>query len=116
MNDILVLDKLSVCDDKRVLLKDVSLSLKENERLIPFGSVFPHAPDALEELERIRDMGLVGVKFHPDYQGFFVDDEKMKPIYRKISQLGLITVFHAGKDYGYSMRDSYIKPLLNDQY
>ena len=82
-------------------VNDFAFSLKENERLIPFGSVFPHAPDALEELERIRDMGLVGVKFHPDYQGFFVDDEKMKPIYRKISQLGLITVFHAGKDYGY---------------
>ena len=37
MNDILVLDKLSVCDDKRVLLKDVSLSLKENETIAFIG-------------------------------------------------------------------------------
>ena len=31
-----------------------------------------------------------------------VDDEKMKPIYKKISSLGLITVFHSGDDYGYA--------------
>lgn len=67
---------------------------------ICFGSVHPDAPDVFEELERIKKAGLKGVKFHPDYQGFFVDDEKMIPIYRKISELGLITVFHAGMDTG----------------
>ena len=63
---------------------------------------FPDAPDALDELHRIKDMGLKGVKLHPDYQGFFVDDEKLKPIYKKISELGLITVFHAGVDFGFA--------------
>lgn len=71
------------------------------DKLIPFGSVHPDAEDALEELERIHALGLKGVKFHPEYQSFFVDDEKMKPIYQKISKLGLITLFHAGEDYGY---------------
>ena len=70
--------------------------------IVSFGSVFPTAPDALEELERIQSLGMKGVKLHPDYQGFSVDDEKMKPIYRKISSLGLITVFHAGLDYGFA--------------
>lgn len=70
--------------------------------IISFGSVFPDSPDCLEELERIKDLGLKGVKLHPDYQSFNVDDEKMKPIYKKISQLGLITVFHAGFDYGFA--------------
>lgn len=69
--------------------------------IVPFGSVHPMAENALEELERIHVLGLKGVKFHPEYQGFYVDDEKMKPIYKKISQLGLICVFHAGQDYGY---------------
>ncbi|MGI6012731.1 MAG: amidohydrolase family protein [Oscillospiraceae bacterium] len=66
-----------------------------------FGSIHPDAPDALEELDYIKSIGLKGVKLHPDYQQFFVDDEKMRPIYQKISKLGLITVFHAGQDYGY---------------
>lgn len=69
--------------------------------IIPFGSVYPDSPDAMEELDRIREMGLRGVKLHPDYQGFSVDDPKYKPLYRKISSLGLITLFHAGQDIGF---------------
>ena len=73
----------------------------DGEGIVSFGSVHPDAPDWEEELERIADMGLKGVKFHPDYQGFFADDEKMKPIYKKVSSLGLIALFHAGFDYGF---------------
>lgn len=72
-----------------------------SDSIIPFGSVYPDAPDVFDELERIKYMGLKGIKLHPEYQGFYPDDEKMKPIYKKISQLGLVTVFHAGADYGY---------------
>lgn len=71
------------------------------ERLIAFGSVHPDAPDAVEELHRIRELGLKGVKLHPDYQGFFVDEDKMLPIYETIEKLGLILVFHAGVDIQY---------------
>ena len=35
------------------------------------------------------------------YAKVFVDDEKMKPLYKKASQLGLIVLFHAGEDMGY---------------
>lgn len=86
------------------------------ENVLAFGSVYPDSPNVLEELERIKAMGLKGVKFHPDYQNFFVDDEKMKPIYQKISRLGLITLFHAGQDYGYAppyhgMPNRFLKAL-----
>lgn len=73
----------------------------ECDEIIPFGSVFPFAENALEELERIKALGLKGIKLHPEYQQFFVDDEKMKPLYKKISDLGLIVLFHAGEDIGY---------------
>ena len=69
-----------------------------SDRIIPFGSVHPDAEDVFEELERIKLMGLKGIKFHPDYQEFFIDDEKMLPIYKKSAELGLIVVFHAGFD------------------
>ena len=59
-----------------------------------FGSVHPDAPDALDELQRIKDLGLYGVKLHPDYQGFLIDDPKMFPIYDAISSLGLPVTFH----------------------
>ncbi len=82
-------------------VNDFAAAVDREPELIAFGSVFPDSPDALEELERIHALGLKGVKFHPDYQGFCVDDPKMKPLYRKIAALGLITVFHAGFDYGF---------------
>ncbi|MBQ2676537.1 MAG: amidohydrolase family protein [Clostridia bacterium] len=72
-----------------------------SDRLVAFGSVHPDAPDALDELCRIKEAGLKGIKLHPDYQDFFVDEERMFPIYEKAAQLNLITVFHAGVDIGW---------------
>lgn len=83
-------------------VNDFAAAINDEQKVFAFGSVFPDSEDALEELERIKDLGLKGVKLHPDYQGFDVDDPKMKPIYKKISSLGLITVFHAGFDYGFA--------------
>lgn len=65
-----------------------------------FGSVHPDAPDVLDELDRIAALGLKGIKLHPQFQGFYVDEPRMIPIYEKAGNLGLITVFHAGEDIG----------------
>lgn len=97
---IAVVQNIATNAHQQKAVNDFAASIACDE-IIPFGSVYPDAEDALEELERIHALGLKGVKFHPEYQNFFVDDEKMKPIYQKISRLGLITLFHAGEDYGY---------------
>ncbi len=68
--------------------------------LVSFGSVHPDAADVLDELDRIADLGLQGIKLHPDYQEFYGDDSKMWPVYEKIAKKGLIVVFHAGVDIG----------------
>ncbi len=82
-------------------VNDFAASMNNGADIFAFGSVHPDSEDALYELERIKSLGLKGVKLHPDYQGFSVDDEKMKPIYKKIGELGLITIFHAGQDFGF---------------
>ena len=82
-------------------VNDFAISLLEKKNIIPFGSVHSDSPNALSELERLAKAGIRGIKLHPDYQHFFVDDEKMFPIYKKIAELGFITVFHAGVDIGY---------------
>lgn len=99
--DISVVLSIATNAHQQQSVNDFAARLNKEKNIIAFGSVFPGAEDALYELERIKALGLKGVKLHPDYQGFMVDDEKMKPIYKKISQLGLITVFHAGFDYGF---------------
>lgn len=82
-------------------VNDFAASINDGDTIVAFGSVFPDAQNALNELDRIHELGLKGIKLHPDYQRFFVDDAKYAPLYRKISALGLITVFHAGYDYGF---------------
>ena len=74
--------------------------LTQNPRIIPFGSVHPLSDDWSEELERLAAAGVKGVKFHPEYQQVYVNDPLMFPIYDKLSELGLIAVFHAGADIG----------------
>ncbi len=83
-------------------VNDFAAAINNETDIVAFGSVHPDSEDALDELDRIKALGLKGVKLHPDYQGFSADDPKLKPLYRKISALGLITVFHAGLDYGFA--------------
>ena len=71
----------------------------KSDRLLPFGSVHPDADDWADELVRIKALGLYGIKFHPDYQGFKIDDERMLDIYDACAQLGLPVLFHSGFDY-----------------
>lgn len=71
---------------------------RQSDRLVCFGSVHPDAPDALSELDRIVALGLKGIKLHPDYQHFIVEDPRVFPVYNKIQELGLPLVFHAGMD------------------
>ncbi|MCR5717490.1 MAG: amidohydrolase family protein, partial [Oscillospiraceae bacterium] len=70
----------------------------KSDHIFPFGSVHPDGEDALSELERIKSLGLYGIKLHPDYQHFFADEERLFPIYRKCGELGLPIIFHAGLD------------------
>ena len=66
-----------------------------------FGSVHPDAKDNIQELKRIKELGLYGIKLHPEYQSFYADDEKVFPIYEECSALSLPIVFHAGCDLGF---------------
>ncbi len=72
-----------------------------SERLIPLGSVHPFSPRWGEELEAIAAAGLPGIKLHPLFQGFVVDDDAVMPLYAKAAQLGLFVLFHAGLDISY---------------
>ncbi|MDR0315213.1 MAG: amidohydrolase family protein [Oscillospiraceae bacterium] len=82
-------------------VNDYAISLLEYPELIPFGSVHHDSEDVFFELERLKEAGIKGIKLHPDYQNFYVDDDKMIKIYEKISSLGLVTVFHSGLDLGF---------------
>ncbi len=99
--DISVVHSIATSPKQQTNVNNFAIEMDKDPAIVAFGSIHPDATDALAELERIAAAGLKGVKLHPEYQHFYVDDDRMKPIYRKISQLGLITIFHAGFDYGF---------------
>jgi predicted TIM-barrel fold metal-dependent hydrolase len=83
---------------QHTIINDWAAEHNNTEFFYCYGSVHPLGEDALKELERIKALGLYGVKLHPDYQEFFIDDERVFPVYRKCAQLGLPVMFHAGLD------------------
>ncbi len=71
-----------------------------SEKVEPFAAAFPCSPDWQRDLEEIVRLGFLGVKLHPDYQGFFVDDKALFPFYEQAFKHKLYILFHAGVDIG----------------
>jgi predicted TIM-barrel fold metal-dependent hydrolase len=72
-----------------------------SERIIPFPSLHPQDPDLLDHLQILHDEGFKGVKMHPYYQDYFLDDYNLFALYERMSELGMILVIHAGYDIAY---------------
>ncbi|MGD2174625.1 MAG: amidohydrolase family protein [Candidatus Brocadiaceae bacterium] len=79
-------------------------------RVIPFGSVHPDCADPAAEARRIADAGLRGIKLHPQYQEFAVDERRMWPLYEAVAETDLILTFHAGRDIAFPPDDDRAAP------
>lgn len=71
---------------------------KNHPSFIPFSSFYPFMDprDAAKELERVKSLGSKGIKMHPDFQKYFIDDANAVEIYRICAELGLPVLFHVG--------------------
>ncbi|MEA4929121.1 MAG: amidohydrolase family protein [Candidatus Limiplasma sp.] len=73
------------------------------ERLVGFGTLHPDMPDVRAELERIRAGGLIGVKLHPDFQHFYLDDPRAVAMFQALADRGMPALVHTGdRRYAYS--------------
>lgn len=72
----------------------------EEKRLISFGGIHPDCEDYKGCLNKIKELGLKGIKLHPDYQGTFINDIRYMRIIEYASELDLIVITHAGFDVG----------------
>jgi predicted TIM-barrel fold metal-dependent hydrolase len=82
-------------------INDFSASLNGIGGLIAFGGIHPGYEAWKEELSRIKELGLPGVKLHPYYQNTFIDDQRYIDIIKECGKIGLIVLTHAGIDIGY---------------
>ena len=81
-----------------------------SDRIIPFPSVHPDTPRAADWIARAADEGFRGVKLHPMYQDFAIDEERMAPIYAACQAAGLVVAFHCGRDIAYPPDDDRAAP------
>lgn len=68
--------------------------------IITFGGIHPDYDNFKEELRRLKQSGMPGIKIHPAYQNVDLDDARMMRIIDYASELGLIVLTHAGIDIG----------------
>lgn len=85
-------------DGIRRWARDIRASQPRIEMLL---SIHPDDPDALAHADETADEGFKGVKFHPYYQKFILDDPRLFPLYERLAERGLFAVFHTGFDMAY---------------
>jgi predicted TIM-barrel fold metal-dependent hydrolase len=49
---------------------------RQSPRVTAFGTLHPDYAEPEKELDRLRRAGITGLKFHPDFQGFFLNSPK----------------------------------------
>jgi uncharacterized protein len=95
---------------------------RNNDVLIPFGSVDPLASDrAVQGVHRQVELGVKGFKFHPSLQGFAPNDRAYYPVYEAIAEAGVPALFHTGQTGigsglpgGHGVKLRYSDPMLLD--
>ena len=74
---------------------------KGEHDVLSFGCIHPDCEDVEEKMAKIKSMGFLGIKLHPDYQQTFFDDEKTIRILKAAEKEDLIVLTPAGYDGGY---------------
>ena len=64
-------------------------------KVICLGSLHPDYEDCKGELARMKEIGLTGLKFHPDFQKLYIDEPKMMRLYELIPP-EMPMLFHIG--------------------
>ncbi len=88
---------------------------RDPERLVGFGSVDPSSPTAVDELERMRDdLGLVGCKLGPIYQGVDPLGPEFLRVCEALERLELPLLIHQGTTFARSGSLRWARPILLD--
>jgi hypothetical protein len=90
------------------------------ERLIPFGGVDPTAGGSVsDEVQRLHDMGVKAIKFHPPHQEIAANAYRsglagLGEMYARAEELGMPVMVHTGTSIFPGARNVYADPLPLD--
>lgn len=82
-------------------INDGVLRAQGDGAMLYFGALHPDCSCWREELNRLTEGGVPGIKLHPIYQGVDFDDLRTLRILERAGELGRIVVTHAGDDIGF---------------
>ena len=89
----------------------VAAEVKRYDNLCYGASVNPHRHDALARLEQAKTQGALLVKWIPNIMGIDPADSAIEPFYRKLVELDLPLLSHAGKEQAFAdAKDEYGDP------
>lgn len=81
-------------------------------RFIGLGTMHPETEDLKRDMDQLQELGLYGVKIHPDIQRFEADSPKAMRIFEECEARGLPILVHTG-DYRYDYSNpNRIIPVL----
>ncbi len=69
---------------------------KSGGRLIGLGTLYPDSPELVSDYCHLKELGLHGVKLHPDIQNFKVDDPRCMKIYELCEADDTPILMHTG--------------------
>jgi predicted TIM-barrel fold metal-dependent hydrolase len=92
--DYVVAMGVAVRPDLVTKTNDWLINIKD-QKIIPFGSVHPDYPEPGQEVSRLRENGVKGLKFHSPFQQFCPDEKRMMPIYEAMED-DMVAFFHVG--------------------
>lgn len=82
-------------------IREGRLGERARRAIVPFCSVHPDSPDFERRLAAIAEAGVKGVKLHPFYQDFRLDDPARRRYFEAARDLDLVVVCHCGFDPGF---------------
>ncbi|MBQ6718291.1 MAG: amidohydrolase [Clostridia bacterium] len=83
------------------------------DHLIGLGTLHPESDDLKGDLAHIKELGLHGVKLHPDIQKFKIDDYRCLKIYELCENENIPILMHTG-DYRYDYSNpNRLVPILD---
>ena len=77
-----------------------AIEINKEQGILSFGGVHPLSENYKEELQKIKEAGLLGIKLHPEYQQVFIDDERSVQVIDEAMRIGLHVSLHCGYDVG----------------
>lgn len=98
--DISVVMPIATSAKSSMTINSFASQVDKMPGLRSFGSVHPNYTGALGELETIKQLGLCGIKLHPEYQNILPDSPNTVAVIKRAAELGLWVLFHAGADIG----------------